>query len=134
MRFRERSAWITLVSILVASLWYVARIVSQAATRPVSSIDLGWPALSGVVALVVTIAAAHIWIAARDPDAALRLVTPRRSPAFVILSAGACVAAGLTLAGTDAFWIFNVLVGALVASETAIAVSQITNERKGEAT
>lgn len=134
MTFREKSAWVTLAGIAVSSVVYVVIVGAETLGSPVATIDLGWAAFWSVVALVGTIAAGHIWIAARNPGDTGRVAGRQQDRARVILSAGAVLAVALILGGSDPFWVVNVLVGALVGSEIAIAASQISGVHKGEHT
>lgn len=136
MTFREKSAWALASIVVVAFGWYLTTVVAQFDGSSVASISYQRSALIAAIATVVLVAGSHIVLAATansthhdDGSAAIRRYA--RSTGGVVVTAAAVLGMALAMAEADYFWIANVILAGLVASELASAGSEIVIYRRG---
>jgi len=136
MPFREKSAWISLVTTLLVYAYYFWNVSNR---RAQNGAELFGLLIGCVVVLVVLQIVFHIAAAVRTPrDAATprdereRLIALRSTNiAFYVLASGAVLAAmGLVFVG-EAFAMANLILLSLVLAELAKYTSQIFFFRRG---
>jgi hypothetical protein len=138
MSFREKSAWITLISVLLTfGAYYGALATGLVRPYSLQSFHFG---LSSIVALIILQVALHIIAALMNPkDAA----TPRderekmiqaRSHTFgyYVMIIGMLVVVVLThVRGTDFMWTVYLGILTMVLAAIAVAIAQIVMFRRG---
>ena len=137
MTFPEKSA-LTMTAILVVVFGgYFAIVLGVIADSP--DRDLAYTGLMVGVAIILTILAtvSHVLLAlvfrsqANAYDERDRLVVLRSERiAGYVLSLGVCAGIGLAMAQVDAFWIAQVLIGALVAAEVLDGIVKLVLYRR----
>ncbi len=139
MSFRDKSALVTIVALLIASVVYVASLVSAAGGKPL--VDVAYqPYLIGfVIVLVIVSVVGQIAVAVRSPKEATaprdereRLITWRAgSVSAYVLEVGAFLAIALAMAQVDWFWIANTVLALWVLAEIVDGGVQLTLSRRG---
>jgi hypothetical protein len=139
MSFRDKSALVTIVALLIASVVYVASLVSAAGGKPF--VDVAYqPYLIGfVIVLVIVSVVGQIAVAVRSPKEATaprdereRIIAWRStSVSSVVLAIAAFVAITLSLAEIDWFWIANSVLALWVAAEILSGAVALTLSRRG---
>jgi hypothetical protein len=147
MSFEEKTTWVTALSQLVVALWYLARILSKAATTPVAAIGYRGDLLvmivvsvaltvAGVVAVAV-VAAARAEISGEPADVDRKDERDRSIARFAgniggtVLAAGVVPAMLLAVFEFDHFWIAHALLAAIVVSELVTAGVKVAAYRRG---
>ncbi|HXU72044.1 MAG TPA: hypothetical protein VN947_22080 [Polyangia bacterium] len=120
MAFREKTAWVTLLTYLGAYGYYFWTVFRAGPDHPFGA------RLIGVIALLVLIiVVCNIGLALWKPDEA-RLAADERerliglkasAAAFHVASAGAITAAGAVAVGIPAFWVVNGLLAVVALAE-----------------
>lgn len=139
MSFRNKSALVTIVALLVASIVYVVSLLTAAAGSPI--VDVAYqPYLIGfVIVLVIVSVVGQIAVAVRSPKEATaprdereRLITWRAgSVSAYVLEVGAFLAIALAMAQVDWFWIANTVLALWVLAEIVDGGVQLTLSRRG---
>jgi len=137
MSFREKSAWITVLSYLAVYGFYFRRIAQAAASGQASTFHYGALLVGTVIVLVVVQIALLIAIAIAGPrdaraprDERERLIELKAVRiAFVVLSCSVLTVCWLAALNPSAFYTVNALFFALVLSEIVRNASQITYYR-----
>lgn len=141
MSFREKSAWISFVVILVAFGAYFVSI-SGDLTGTMSSADHAL-ALTGLVALIIAItiveAAAHIVVAVRSPAEAQSARDEREKvialkatrPAFYVLMSGVWLALGVVVVGGGVWALVQATLFAVWVAELTRFGTEIYYYRRG---
>ena len=139
MSFRNKSALVTIVALLVASIVYVVSLLTAAAGAPI--VDVAYqPYLIGfVIVLVIVSVVGQIAVAVRSPKEATaprdereRLITWRAgSVSAYVLEVGAFLAIALAMAQVDWFWIANTVLALWVLAEIVDGGVQLTLSRRG---
>ncbi len=139
MPFREKSAWISATTLVIAYMAYVALLARELMQGRGS----GWwfiqPLILFVAALTVLQVALHVLVAARAPDDA-RAPRDERERAiawrgttvgyYVLICAMVATMASVYL-GVGAFYLINGMFAALVVAETVKWGAQILMFRRG---
>ena len=139
MSFRNKSALVTIVALLIASAVYVVSLVSAAGGKPL--VDVAYqPYLIGfVIVLVIVSVVGQIAVAVRSPKEATaprdereRLITWRAgSVSAYVLEVGAFLAIALAMAQVDWFWIANTVLALWVLAEIVDGGVQLSLSRRG---
>lgn len=139
MSFRDKSALVTIVALLIASVVYVASLVSAAGGKPL--VDVAYqPYLIGfVIVLVIVSVVGQIAVAVRSPKEATAPRDEREriiawhstSVSSVVLAIAAFVAITLSLIEIDWFWIANSVLALWVAAEILSGAVALTLSRRG---
>ena len=139
MSFRDKSALVTIVALLIASAVYVVSLVSAAGGKPL--VDVAYqPYLIGfVIVLVIVSVVGQIAVAVRSPKEATaprdereRLITWRAgSVSAYVLEVGAFLAIALAMAQVDWFWIANTVLALWVLAEIVDGGVQLSLSRRG---
>ncbi|MFN8148455.1 MAG: hypothetical protein U0R76_13455 [Candidatus Nanopelagicales bacterium] len=139
MSFRDKSALVTIVALLIASVVYVVSLVSAAGGKPL--VDVAYqPYLIGfVIVLVIVSVVGQIAVAVRSPKEATaprdereRLITWRAgSVSAYVLEVGAFLAIALAMAQVDWFWIANTVLALWVLAEIVDGGVQLSLSRRG---
>ena len=139
MSFRDKSALVTIVALLIASAVYVVSLVSAAGGKPL--VDVAYqPYLIGfVIVLVIVSVVGQIVVAVRSPKEATaprdereRLITWRAgSVSAYVLEVGAFLAIALAMAQVDWFWIANTVLALWVLAEIVDGGVQLSLSRRG---
>lgn len=124
MSFREKSAWISFVSILLAATPYFVRVAATVFGDADGRQVFGW-FFTFVVALIVLEVVLHVLVAVRSPaeartpmDERERLIALRaKSAAFPVLIAGAFCAIGTLHLGVGAWTMSQAVLLAIVVAE-----------------
>jgi hypothetical protein len=140
MPFREKSAWISLLTTLAVYGVYFARIM-PALLAPPGQVEIAGSAATAVLVLIVLQAALHIAAAAtapRDartpPDERERLIEFRALRiAFYVSQTGAFCAMLALLWRNDAVFVVNTILLAMVAAEIARAGATVAGFRRAAA-
>lgn len=138
MSFRARSAWVTIVALLVSSVLYVVAVVAAADDGGVSSATEYRPQLVGfVVVLALLSAVGQIAVALVRPREAQAAADERervigwRSSAYAgyVLGVLAFVVLCLAVAEVDVFWIANITLALWVAAQLVESASVLVLSR-----
>ena len=139
MSFRDKSALVTIVALLIASVVYVVSLVTAAGGKPL--VDVAYqPYLIGfVIVLVLVSVVGQIAVALRSPKEATaprdereRLITWRAgSVSAYVLEVGAFLAITLAMAQVDWFWIANTVLALWVLAEIVDGGVQLSLSRRG---
>ena len=139
MSFRDKSALVTIVALLIASVVYVVSLVSAAGGKPL--VDVAYqPYLIGfVIVLVIVSVVGQIAVAVMAPKEATaprdereRLITWRAgSVSAYVLEVGAFLAIALAMAQVDWFWIANTVLALWVLAEIVDGGVQLSLSRRG---
>ncbi len=138
MRYREKSAWVLVSTIVVAYGWYLATVIGQLEGGSITGIAYQRSAIAAGIAVVVLLAVSHVVLAAlgqADPNgvdtgtAAIKRYA--RSTGGVVITAGAVLGMALAMVEADYFWIANVILAGLVAAEMVSAGAEIVRYRRG---
>jgi hypothetical protein len=135
MAFREKSAWISTISVLAIYGYYFGAAIIE---RPEGA-DLAWRLAGAVVLLVIVQIVLNIVAAILSPTDA-RAPEDEREKLFVlkgmrnahfVLSFGVVAAIGAALLGYDRYDLANGLLFALVVTELTKTTTQIVLYRRG---
>ena len=133
MPFLEKSNWVVLIVGVPPLLVYLAVIVPQVLSKPITEVDWVQPMILAIVGFVVANVLGNVVAAASDPGEADKNDERDREIDHVgervgnwLIIAGSIVALVLAMAGAAHFWIANALflggiTGALLSSITKIA-------------
>ncbi len=134
--FEEKSAWVTLISLLIVSAVYTALAASMMSAG-VTVLAAYVPLFAVVVVLLVLVLAvghAAVAIASRPDgrDERDQLIEWRaESNAGWVLGAGVLAALGGLILALDSVWIAHTLIMSLVASEVVKSAAQLFYYRRG---
>ncbi len=139
MPFREKSAWISLVTTLAVYAYYFWRVMDARAQGQAECAELFGLLVGCIVILIVWQVILHIIAAIWSPRDALarqdereKLITLKATHiAFYVVVTGVLIAACGLMIGADGFIMANLLLFALVVGEIAKYASQIVYFRKG---
>lgn len=138
MSFREKSAWMMVVTLVVAYGWYLTTVIGQFGGGSVAGIDYQRTAVVAAIAVVVLAAMSHIVLAAggqarskQSHSGAAAIKRYARSTGGVVISAAAVLGMALAMVEADYFWIANVILAGLVVAELTSAGSEILIYRRG---
>lgn len=138
MSFREKSAWMMVVTLVVAYGWYLTTVIGQFGGGSVAGIDYQRTAVVAAIAVVVLAAVSHIVLAAtgragskQSHSGAAAIKRYARSTGGVVISAAAVLGMALAMVEADYFWIANVILAGLVVAELTSAGSEILIYRRG---
>ncbi len=139
MSFRNKSALVTIVALLVASIVYVVSLLTAAAGAPIVDVTYQPYLIGFVIVLVIVSVVGQIAVAVRSPKEATaprdereRLITWRAgSVSAYVLEVGAFLAIALAMAQVDWFWIANTVLALWVLAEIVDGAVQLTLSRRG---
>ena len=138
MSFDEKSTWIYAVITIVVPGVYLATLVGQLQTTPITEIAYQGPMLATVGLGVVLAIAAHIAIAISSPKDAdkrdERDTNINRYGEYIgslVLYAGMLGALGLALAAVEHFWIANAIYSTFVLAGLTTSAVKIVAYRRG---
>jgi hypothetical protein len=138
MSFREKSAWLTVGTLVTAFGWYLVTVAQQLDSGPVTGLAYQRTAVIAAIAVIVMVATGHAVLTMlglmgiRKSTAATDAIRRySRSVGGRVVTAGAVVAMTLAMFGFDSFWIANVLLFALVLAELTTAGTEILTYRRG---
>lgn len=139
MSFRNKSALVTIVALLVASIVYVVSLLTAAAGAPIVDVTYQPYLIGFVIVLVIVSVVGRIAVAVRSPKEATaprdereRLITWRAgSVSAYVLEVGAFLAIALAMAQVDWFWIANTVLALWVLAEIVDGGVQLTLSRRG---
>ena len=139
MSFRNKSALVTIVALLVASIVYVVSLLTAAAGAPIVDVTYQPYLIGFVIVLVIVSVVGQIAVAVRSPKEATaprdereRLITWRAgSVSAYVLEVGAFLAIALAMAQVDWFWIANTVLALWVLAEIVDGGVQLTLSRRG---
>ncbi len=139
MSFRDKSALVTIVALLIASVVYVVSLLTAAAGSPVVDVVYQPYLIGFVIVLVIVSVVGQIAVAVRSPKEATaprdereRLITWRAgSISAYVLEVGAFLAIALAMAKIDWFWIANTVLALWVLAEIVDGGVQLTLSRRG---
>jgi NADH:ubiquinone oxidoreductase subunit 6 (subunit J) len=133
MPFLEKANWVVLVVAVIMFVVYLAMIVPQALSEPISEVSYAEPIVWTIVAFIVANIAGNVVAAATNPqeadkkdqrDKEIDRLGERVGNSCVVI--GACAALILALIKADYFWIANAIyvpgfAAAMLSSVTKIA-------------
>lgn len=138
MSFQEKSTWVMLVIVALVYGTYFAIVFGDLDTDDVATVDYQGLMLATVIVLVILAIVAHIVIAAADPrDADTSDERDKEINRFgeyvggYALGVGTLVGLGMAMAEVEPFWIANVLLLGLVASELVAGAVKVVLYRRG---
>jgi hypothetical protein len=139
MPFREKSAWISAITLVFAYMAYVATLANGLVQGRGSGLWFLHPLVLFVITLTVLQVALHVLVAARAPDDARAPRDERESAIawrgttigyYVLICAVVTSMAAIYL-GFSAFYLINGMFSALVLAETVKWGAQIVMFRRG---
>ena len=139
MSFRDKSALVSIIALLAASVGYVIMLVTAARDDGLASLDyqpymIGFVVVLAIVSIVgqVAIAVASPREAQAKPDERERLIAGRSgSLKAAVLAVAAFVAISLAMVEVSWFWIANSVLALWVLAEIAGGLTTLTLSRRG---
>ena len=139
MSFRDKSALVTIIALVAASLGYVVSLVSEADGGPLSDVHYQPLMLGFVIVVAVFSIGGQILVAISSPreaqaprDERERIIAWRStSVSSAVLAIAAFVAITLSLAEIDWFWIANSVLALWGAAEILSGAVALTLSRRG---
>lgn len=138
MTFEEKGRWAYLIAVLAVSAVYLAGVLGQVGTRPVSEIEYVRPMITAYVVIIVATIAGYIVAAASAPDQADKQDERDRdinrygeAVGFSVLGLMNLLPLGLAMAEFEPFWIAHAIFLAGVVASTVSSIVKIVAYRRG---